>query len=82
VQQKEKTMKIEILGSGCAKCRKLYENTLEALRQSGREAEVIKVEDIQSIMAYGVMTTPALVVDGVVKVSGKLVSPDEIRKMM
>jgi len=72
-------MKIEILGSGCAKCKKLYENTLEAVKQSGKEAEVVKVEDIKQIMAYG---TPALVVDGVVKVSGKLVSPDEIRKMM
>jgi len=75
-------MKIEILGSGCAKCKKLYENTLEAVKQSGKEAEVVKVEDIKQIMAYGVMATPALVVDGVVKVSGKLVSPDEIRKMM
>jgi len=75
-------MKIEILGSGCAKCKKLYENTLEAVKQSGKEAEVVKVEDIKQIMAYGVMATPALVVDGVVKASGKLVSPDEIRKMM
>jgi small redox-active disulfide protein 2 len=71
-------MKIEILGTGCAKCKKLYENAVEAVKQSGKEAEVVKVEEIQKIMAYGVMSTPALVVDGVVKTSGKLVSPQEI----
>ncbi len=75
-------MKIEILGSGCAKCRKLYENTLEAVRESGKEAEVAKVEDIKKIMEYGVMSTPAIVVDGVVKSSGKLLSPKEIKGML
>jgi len=75
-------MKIEILGTGCAKCKKLYENTLEAVKQSGKEAQVSKVEDIKEIMGYGVMSTPALVVDGVVKVSGKLVSPEEIKAML
>jgi small redox-active disulfide protein 2 len=75
-------MKIEILGSGCAKCKKLYENTLEAVKQSGKEAEVSKVEDIKKIMEYGVMSTPAIVVDGVVKASGKLVSPEEIKAML
>jgi small redox-active disulfide protein 2 len=75
-------MKIEILGTGCAKCKKLYENTLEAVKLSGKEAEVSKVEDIKEIVAYGVMSTPAIVVDGVVKVSGKLVSPQEIKAML
>jgi small redox-active disulfide protein 2 len=75
-------MKIEILGTGCAKCKKLYENTLEAVKLSGKEAEVSKVEDIKEIMGYGVMSTPAIVVDGVVKVSGKLVSPEEIKAML
>jgi len=75
-------MKIEILGTGCAKCKKLYENTLEAVKQSGKEAQVSKVEDIKEIMGYGVMSTPAIVVDGVVKVSGKLVSPEEIKAML
>jgi small redox-active disulfide protein 2 len=79
---KEKMMKIEILGTGCAKCKKLYENTLEAVKLSGKEAEVSKVEDIKDIVAYGVMSTPAIVVDGVVKVSGKLVSPEEIKAML
>jgi len=75
-------MKIEILGTGCAKCKKLYENAVDAVKQSGKEAEVVKVEDIQKIMAYGVMSTPALVVDGVVKTAGKLVSPQEIIGML
>ena len=75
-------MKIEILGTGCAKCKKLYENTLEAVKLSGKEVEVSKVEDIQAIVAYGVMSTPAIVVDGVVKASGKLVSPEEIKAML
>jgi small redox-active disulfide protein 2 len=75
-------MKIEILGTGCAKCKKLYENAVDAVKQSGKEAEVVKVEDIQKIMAYGVMSTPALVVDGVVKTSGKVVSPQEIIGML
>lgn len=75
-------MKIEILGSGCAKCKKLYENTLEAVRQSGKEAEVVKVEDIKKIMEYGVMSTPAIVVDGVVRASGKLLSSEDIKKLL
>jgi small redox-active disulfide protein 2 len=75
-------MKIEILGTGCAKCKKLYENAVEAVKLSGKEAEVVKVEDIRQIVEYGVMSTPALVVDGVVKVSGKLVSPQEITGML
>lgn len=75
-------MKIEILGTGCAKCKKLYENTLEAVKLSGKDAEVGKVEDIKQIMEYGVMATPAIVVDGEVKASGKLLSPDEIKKLL
>ncbi len=75
-------MKIEILGTGCAKCKKLYENTLEAVKLSGRQAEVGKVEDIRKISEYGVMATPAIVVDGEVKASGKLLSPDDIMKLL
>jgi small redox-active disulfide protein 2 len=70
--------KIEILGMGCVNCNKLYQNVLAAVKMSGKEAEVTKVEDIQKIMAYGVMSTPALVVDGVVKVAGKVPKPEEI----
>ena len=75
-------MKIEILGTGCTKCKKLYENTLEALRTSGVEAEVSKVEDMQKILSYKVLSTPALVVDGKVKSAGRLPSPDEINKLI
>ena len=75
-------MKIEVLGTGCAKCKKLYENAVEAVKLSGKEAEIVKVEDIKEIVSYGVMSTPALVVDGVIKSSGKLVSPEEIKSML
>ncbi len=72
-------MKIEILGMGCANCNRLYQNAVEAAKQSGKEVEVTKVEDIKKIMSYGVLSTPALVIDGVVKVSGKVPKPEEIR---
>ncbi len=75
-------MKIEILGSGCTKCKKLYENTIAGLKLSGKEAEVVKVEDMKAIASYGVMMTPAVVVDGVVKSSGKLLSPQEISGLL
>ena len=72
-------MKIEILGMGCANCKKLYQNALEAVKMSGKEVEVTKVEDIQKIVTYGVLSTPALVIDGVVKVAGKLPKVEEIK---
>lgn len=75
-------MKIEVLGTGCAKCKTLYENTKKAIEQSGKSAEVVKVEDIPSIMKYGVMSTPALVIDGKVVLSGRLASADEIAGML
>jgi len=75
-------MKIEVLGTGCSKCKTLYENMQKALEESGKEAEVVKVEDIPSIMKYGVMSTPALVVNGQVKFSGKLASVAEIMGML
>ena len=75
-------MKVEILGTGCAKCKTLYENTKKALEESGKNAEVVKVEDIPSIMKYGVVSTPALVIDGQVKFSGKLASVAEIMGML
>ena len=75
-------MKIEVLGTGCAKCKTLYENVKKAVEESGKTAEVLKVEEIPKIMAYGVMSTPALVIDGQVKFSGKLVSVAEIIGML
>lgn len=73
-------MKIEILGMGCSNCNKLYQNALDAVKQSGNEVEVTKVEDIKKIMGYGVMSTPALVIDGVVKTTGKVPKVEQIKE--
>lgn len=75
-------MKIEILGPGCPKCRQLYENVQEALKTAGKDAEVIKVEDIRKITEYGIMMTPGLVVDGEVKSVGKVLSAGEIKTII
>ncbi|AGR78120.1 thioredoxin family protein [Aliarcobacter butzleri] len=71
-------MKIEILGTGCTKCKNLEENTKQAVAKIGGFHEIKKVEDIVEIMNYSVMSTPALVVDGVVKSTGKVLSVDEL----
>ena len=71
--------KIEILGMGCPKCNQLEDRAKEAIKELGIEAEVIKVKDIKTITDYGVMITPALVVDGVVKVAGKVPTMKEIK---
>jgi small redox-active disulfide protein 2 len=75
-------MKIEVLGTGCTKCKALEEAAKKAIAKVGGFHEVVKVEDMMEIMNYGVMSTPALVVDGVVKSSGKLLSVDEIVQLM
>ena len=75
-------MKIEILGTGCPKCIKLEENTKRALKDLQLEAEIIKVTNIKEIMKYKVMMTPALVVDGKVKATGKVPSVDELKKLI
>jgi len=71
-------MKIEILGTCCPKCKKLHELSEEAVKELGVSAEIIKVTDINKIIDYGVMVTPALVVDGDVKVAGKIPGKQEI----
>lgn len=71
-------MVIKVLGSGCRSCVTLKENTEAALKELGIEAEVIKVEDFKDIMAYGVMSTPALVIDEKVVSFGKVLKPKEI----
>ncbi|MFX4231887.1 thioredoxin family protein [Aliarcobacter butzleri] len=71
-------MKIEVLGTGCSKCKALEEAVKQAVAKIGGFHEVKKVEDIVQIMNYGVMSTPALVVDGVVKSTGKVLSVDEL----
>lgn len=75
-------MKIEILGTGCQNCRRLYDNVQLAVKELGLAVEVVKVEDIKEIMKYGVMSTPALAVDGVVKTAGKVPGKDEIKKLL
>jgi len=74
--------KIQILGTGCPKCKKLTENAQTAAKELGIEYEIVKVTDINDIMKFGVMMTPALAVDGKVKSSGKLLSADEIKKLL
>jgi len=71
-------MKIEILGTGCAKCKALDEVAKQAVAKIGGFHSVTKVEDIMKIMEYSVVSTPALVVDGEVKSTGKLLSVDEV----
>jgi len=72
--------RIQILGTGCPKCRKLTENTRAAADELGIEYEIEKVTDINEMMRFGVMVTPALAVDGQVKLAGKVPRVDEIKK--
>lgn len=73
-------MEIKILGSGCANCKKLEANAKEAVNELNVDAEITKVQDIKDIMKYGVMRTPAIVIDEKVKMFGKVCSVDEIKK--
>ena len=75
-------MKIEILGTGCAKCKALEEVTKQAVAKVGGFHQVEKVEDIMKIMEYNVVSTPGLVIDGVVKSTGKALSIDEVIKFI
>ena len=74
--------KIQILGTGCAKCEKLASNAKQAAESLGLDFELEKVTDLNQIMGFGVMTTPGLVVDGKVLVTGKVPSPTDIEKMI
>jgi small redox-active disulfide protein 2 len=75
-------MKIEILGMGCATCNKLEDTVRLAIREMGIDAQIDHVKDIKKIMTYGVMTTPALVIDGEVKVAGKIPSLAEMKQLI
>jgi len=75
-------MKIEVLGAGCPKCRKVKENVEKALAAAGIEAEVGEVKDLKAIADYGVMLTPALAIDGEIKSVGKVPSPDDIKELL
>jgi len=74
--------RMQILGTGCPKCKKLAENAEAAAKELGIEYELEKVTNINEIMKFGVMMTPALAVDGEVKVAGKVAGVDEIREML
>jgi len=75
-------MNIKILGGGCANCKKLEENTVLALKELNLEAAIEEVKDIDQIIDFGVMKTPALVVDGKVKSSGRVLGVEEIKKIL
>ena len=74
--------KIQVLGTGCPKCRKLAENVEAAARALGIECELVKVTEIEEILKFGVMLTPALVVDGQVKLAGRVPSVEELKKLL
>ncbi|GAA6513826.1 thioredoxin family protein [Merdimmobilis hominis] len=75
-------MQIKVIGTGCDKCDKLYGNTQEALTELGIEAQLEKVEDLLEIVKLGVMTSPSLMIDGKLVVSGQVVSKDKIKKLL
>ena len=75
-------MEIEVLGVGCPKCAKMYEATVKAVALSGCEAQVKKVYDLTEIERYGVFAFPAIVVDGEVRSTGKLLAPEEIVQLL
>ena len=81
MDEKEIT-KIQILGTGCPKCKKLAENAEAAAKELGIKYQLEKVTELNEIMKFGVMVTPALAVDGQVKMVGKVPSPEELKKIM
>lgn len=75
-------MKIQVLGTGCAKCKQLTASTEKAVAELGLGVEVEKVEDLREIMKFKVMSTPALVVDGAVRSTGKVLSPEDVKALL
>jgi len=75
-------MKIEILGTGCAKCKRLKKNVEKAVRELGTGAEVVEVKDVEEIMNRGVMMTPALFIDGEAKAVGRVLSVEELKNLL
>ncbi|NLO77544.1 MAG: thioredoxin family protein [Methanomicrobiales archaeon] len=73
---------IEVLGTGCMKCKRLLKNVETAVKETGTEAEIIKVEDINAIMDRGVMLTPALIINGELKVSGRVADVKELSLLL
>jgi len=75
-------VKVEVFGAGCSKCKRMYSNTEQAVKEMGIKTEVIKVEDMDEIIGRGVMMTPALVVDGEKKVVGRVPGVEEIKNIL
>ena len=73
---------IKVLGPGCPKCKTTFHNVEEAVKPLGIEAEIIKIEDIEEMMRYNVLTTPVLIIDDVVKVKGRIAQIDEIKDFL
>lgn len=75
-------MNIKVLGPGCPKCKTTYNNVLEALKQTGVDAQVEKIEDIEEMMKYNVLTTPVLMIDEVARIKGRVADVKEIRELL
>ena len=75
-------MKIEILGPGCPRCKQLFQNVEKAVKDLHLSASIEKIEDINKIMSYGVMITPALAIDGEIKSAGKVLTVEEIKELL
>ncbi|HEX5668175.1 MAG TPA: thioredoxin family protein [Chitinophagaceae bacterium] len=73
---------IKVLGPGCPKCKTTYNNVLEAIKQTGIDANVTKIEDLQEMMKYNVLTTPVLIIDEVAKVKGRVADVKEIKELL
>ncbi|MBK7819027.1 MAG: TM0996/MTH895 family glutaredoxin-like protein [Sphingobacteriaceae bacterium] len=73
---------VKVLGPGCTKCKTTYNNVLEAVKQLGIEADVTKIEDIEEMMKYNVLTTPVLMIDDVIKVKGRVADINEIKQLL
>lgn len=73
---------VKVLGPGCAKCKTTYNNVLEAVKQLGIDADVTKIEDIEEMMKYNVLTTPVLMIDDVIKIKGRVADINEIKQLL
>jgi small redox-active disulfide protein 2 len=73
---------VKVLGPGCPKCQITYSNTLEAVKQSRIEANVEKIEDLKEMMKYDALTTPVLIIDGIVRIKGRVADVAEIKKLL
>ena len=73
---------IKVLGPGCPKCKTTYNNVLEAVKQMGIEVDIVKIEDIEEMMKYNVLTTPVLMIDDVAKVKGRVADVKEIKELL